>query len=752
MGSSFVRIEAVIRCLAAGCGLILFPNEFISSAFGAMNSTDPPVTVTEDAGSYTLANGIVTARVDKRSGDLVSLGYKNLEMLQPGSRGAVGGYWSHDVSRGDRSGHITIDPKGNGGERGEVSVQGRYNGRPLGSGPGGGVKADIEIRYTLARNDSGIYTYCVFTHATNHPATSVGEARFCAKLNDDLFDWMTVDSNRNLKVITAYDWNHGTVMNFKEARRMNSGQYKGQVEHKYDYSANQFETRAWGWTSSEKQVGLWFINPTTEYLSGGPTKVELSAHRDATFGHDTNAPAPPCLLNYWRSSHYGGSVCAIARGEAWTKVIGPFLIYCNSAQTRDAMWKDSLARSEEESKSWPYDWVAGVDYPRRIERGIVRGQLVLHDPQAPDLNLDRWLVGLSAPEYSAPPFFHFGAPGRRGPGGSGGSAAKRVSQRSSGDGSRDATDSDSANEESLVDGVGPEVVSGPDAMEFGSRTNHPGGGRRGSPAGFGPFRFGPQRVDWQNDAKHYQFWVRGDARGHFAIPNVRPGRYTLHALANGVLGEFALTNVTVEAGQILNLGKLNWQPLRHGKQLWDIGIPNRTASEFFKGDDYYHWGWYLEYPKLFPNDVNYVVGRSDFRKDWFFEQVPHNEIPTHTTGTGFGRSTTWSIAFDLAGAPRGNATLRLAICGVGTPEIAVSLNGQSVGAITGLVYNATIHRDGIGGSWTEKDLAFDASRMKAGRNVLQLTVPEGSLGSGIMYDYLRLELDKSSGAASAQER
>jgi hypothetical protein len=32
-----------------------------------------------------------------------------------------------------------------------------------------------------------------------------------------------------------------------------------------------------------------------EYLSGGPTKVELSAHRDATFTDSLTAPAPPTL-------------------------------------------------------------------------------------------------------------------------------------------------------------------------------------------------------------------------------------------------------------------------------------------------------------------------------------------------------------------------------------------------------------------------------------------------------------------------
>ena len=33
--------------------------------------------------------------------------------------------------------------------------------------------------------------------------------------------------------------------------------------------------------------------------------------------------------------------------------------------------------------------------------------------------------------------------------------------------------------------------------------------------------------------------------------------------------------------------------------------------------------------------------------------------------------------------------------------------------------------------------------MKAGKNVLSLTVPAGGLTSGIIYDYLRLELDEN---------
>ena len=37
---------------------------------------------------------------------------------------------------------------------------------------------------------------------------------------------------------------------------------------------------------------------------------------------------------------------------------------------------------------------------------------------------------------------------------------------------------------------------------------------------------------------------------------------------------------------------------------------------------------------------------------------------------------------------------------------------------------------------------FDAALLKAGKNVLTLTIPPGSVMSGIEYDYLRLELQE----------
>jgi hypothetical protein len=73
----------------------------------------------------------------------------------------------------------------------------------------------------------------------------------------------------------------------------------------------------------------------------------------------------------------------------------------------------------------------------------------------------------------------------------------------------------------------------------------------------------------------------------------------------------------------------------------------------------------------------------------------------------------------------------------------VSVNGKDVGDMAPLAYNATINRDGVQGSWTEHDVAFPASLLKPGDNVIGLRVPQGNVMAGVIYDYLRLELDES---------
>jgi rhamnogalacturonan endolyase len=291
----------------------------------AKPKTSAAVTVTDDGRNWTLDNGLVKAVVNKRSGSLESLFYRGFDTM--GHDQGTPGVWEEDPSLApDLKQTVTIDPAQNGGARAEVSVAGKTGGTVMltPSAPGGGTYCDIEIRYSLGRGDSGVYTYAIFSHPTNYPAMGVGESRFITHVNREAFDWISVDADRNMLECAPTDWGDGVVIHAKEQRIMSEGFYKNSVEHKYSYTAVQYKVPAYGWSSTKQHLGVWFINPTIEYLSGGATKQELDCH----FGDNDNPD--PIILDYWRGTHFGGAQCSIAAGENWSKVIGPIFVYVNS--------------------------------------------------------------------------------------------------------------------------------------------------------------------------------------------------------------------------------------------------------------------------------------------------------------------------------------------------------------------------------------------------------------------------------------
>lgn len=590
------------------------------------------VRVTEEAETFTLSNGIVTARVSKRSGDLISLVYQGFETLSAES-GHPYAYWSHDTTGGaGLETRITINPATNGGERAEVSVKGISGGKKMGHGPGapedGDIFADVEIRYALGRGEQGVHTWCIFDHPPEYAGFTMAEARFCAKLAK-AFNYIHIDE-------------------------MRSGPYPllGEGTDKYVYTALQAQNRAYGFSSPEKKLGFWFLITSPEYLSGGPTKPEFLAHG-----------THPTVLSYWKSSHYTGSNVTVEEGRTWSRVVGPFMIYVNEGPTPQAMWADAKRKLAAEERQWPYEWARSPAFDNRAKRSSVRGRLVLDDPQAKGFSGDLW-VGLSATPRDVP----------------------------QGDGFRTIT--------------------------------------------------------WQNDARHCQFWVRTtDRSGRFEIPNVTSGLYTITAFADGVIGEFAKADLIVMPGRRINVGDLDWRPVRRGRTLWQIGTPNRTATEYRGADQYFRPGVQFRYAQAFPNDVTFRPGRSDPAKDWFFAHQPHingpAEIVEFSGVRGEGRATPWRIVFDLLAAGKGKATLRLAICATGPrSRLLATVNGKEIGAIDLGPDDGALTRHQIQGRWYEIEHAFDGDLLRQGGNELVLTVPAGPLNSGVVYDCLRLELDE----------
>src|SRR5262249_10622032 len=147
-----------------------------------------------------LANGQVTARIAKSSGVLSSLKYRGLEMMGRAS-GKPYGYWSHNGGGSlgrSREAAVIVNPSDNGGERTVVSCR-------FSQGQGSGVAADVDLRFALGRGDAGVYVYSIWVHKPEYPALRLGEARWTMKLNERVFDYLTVDALRRKVMPTSSD-------------------------------------------------------------------------------------------------------------------------------------------------------------------------------------------------------------------------------------------------------------------------------------------------------------------------------------------------------------------------------------------------------------------------------------------------------------------------------------------------------------------------------------------------------------------
>ncbi|KAJ1382159.1 Rhamnogalacturonate lyase [Sesbania bispinosa] len=114
---------------------------------------------------------------------------------------------------------------------------------------------------------------------------------------------------------------------------------------------------------------------------------------------------------------------------------------------------------------------------------------------------------------------------------------------------------------------------------------------------------------WQKESKGYQFWTRTDGNGYFLIKNVVPGKYNLYAWVPGYIGDYKYNAIiTITPGRSINLGSLVYSPPRNGPTLWEIGIPDRSAAEFYVPDPYpalmnkfRQYGLWERYTDMYPN-------------------------------------------------------------------------------------------------------------------------------------------------------
>ncbi|KAK1276222.1 hypothetical protein QJS04_geneDACA005769 [Acorus gramineus] len=261
---------------------------------------------------------------------------------------------------------------------------------------------------------------------------------------------------------------------------------------------------------------------------------------------------------------------------------------------------------------------------------------------------------------------------------------------------------------------------------------------------------------WQKECKGYQFWTNASPDGYFSIKNVRAGDYNLYAWVPGIMGDYkynVMINITAKSD--INLGELVYEPPRNGPTWWEIGVPDRSAAEFFIPDPdpeyvnkpYVHhpdrfrqYGLWDRYTELYPNgDLIYNVGFSDYKKDWFFAHV------TRKTKNNTYEGTTWQIRFRADRVIK-NATYTLwvALASADYSELQVRfnyLNANPAHFTTRLIgRDNAIARHGDHGIYWLFNISAKSAWLVEGENMIYLTQARGSDPfRGFMYDYIRFE-------------
>jgi rhamnogalacturonan endolyase len=682
------RDRLLFAILGVAVGILFSSTKCLLANIPGGGTNGPDVNLVDNGATVTIGNGIVSILCTKSGATINQVNYTcnnsgatvTNQLLAGGSSGGQL-YWTRLGSfvNGTFTYSLVANPANNGGNYAEISLSSTS-----------ATNGTMEVHFSMLRGSTGFYVAVIWSHRSADGAIALGEERENIYAGS-IFNWMSVDALRNRLMEVQPGAAAVGVFNAPvEVSLWTNGIYAGQYEDKYKYSADYGVTRVWGWSSvgsGGNNIGLWNVTASPEYYATGPMKRENKCHIGTT------------ILNVLNSGHYGlGTDDGFADGEIWTKVYGPYFIYCNNItnaitatnQAAQALYDDAQAQATAEQTAWPYSWFTNANYAPASGRGTVTGQMVINDSFNPNASTSNLWVGL-------------------------------IQQ--------------------------PSTAGG--------------------------------NYDFQQWAKPYQFWVKTGANGNFIIPGViAGGNYTLYAFGPGAAGTFQSQaqsggsapntldipvspfSVTVMAGATNNLGGVIWTPARVGATVFEIGYPDRNATEFRHGEDWWVgdigpsptnplpvWSKWLEYPFDFPSGPNYAVGQSRWSTDWNFIQ------PTVFDAAGNMNGSTSTITFNLPAAPTNGAaaSLYLALASDYQGPLIIQVNGSDIAGSAGYSppysgssagSDASV-REGIHGIFSDMRANFAANLLQSGQNTITLNMRKGGGDAGknhAMYDYLRLEL------------
>ncbi|HEV2692699.1 MAG TPA: polysaccharide lyase family protein [Verrucomicrobiae bacterium] len=673
MKTSFItRAIALCVLLCATAVLANLPG-------GGNTGTGANVTLTDNGSTVTMANGIMSIVITKSSAQIGTINYTfnntgSAQTLNLVSGNPNGGklYWENSNNEGLSFSYAVV---ANNGDYAEVSLPCTTAGL-----------IGMEVHFAMRRGSTGFYVAVIWSHLSTDAAIGMGECRDNIYAGS-IFNWMSVDANRNrLMSVTAGATAAAVQGAPKEVSLWTSGIYAGQYEDKYKYSADFGDERVWGWSSvgtGGKNIGLWNVLASAEYFNGGPMKRELMSHIGTT------------ILNMLNGGHYGGGEDGSwSANEPWTKVSGPYFIYCNNITNAltatnaaaQALYGDAVAQAAAEASAWPYFWFTNAAYAPASGRGVVAGKIVINDSYNPNASASNLWVGVIQQPLTTDAVYDF------------------------------------------QEWVKP--------YQFWSKTDANG-------------NFAISNVI---AGANYTLYAYGPGAAGTFQSQAQSGGNT----PNTVDIPAAPFSVTVTGGATNTLGTVTWTPTRVGPTVFEIGYPDRTARKFRHGEDWWVgdigpgptnplpvWSKWLEYPFDFPGGPNYLVGQSHWTTDWNFIQ------PVVTDSAGNYNASTSLITFNLPNGPGTTASLYLALASDYQGPLIVQINGVNIAGANGYgpAYSGSSGgsdasiREGIHGVYSDNRITFAGSLLHSNQNVITLTMRKGGyFANHAMYDYIRLEM------------
>ena len=138
----------------------------------------------------------------------------------------------------------------------------------------------------------------------------------------------------------------------------------------------------------------------------------------------------------------------------------------------------------------------------------------------------------------------------------------------------------------------------------------------GKPADASKIILAQPGIDWQAQSRSYMYNANTKADGSFQIENIRPGSYSMYAFGNNSTEEYQQNNITVPAGMITDLNKVNWSTSKGGDLLWQIGVADRKTTGFKLADSKRDYSVF----KIPPAELNFTIGKNK-ESDWYYAQT-----------------------------------------------------------------------------------------------------------------------------------